>query len=210
MKIVKVIYLTKIKMESVNGRRKYMKKIAIVGASLALAAVPVVGVFAADDGSFTDNITVTVAGGCTMGQAEGSGAGSPGDRTFTASITNGTAVTLTGSGSDVAPALQVECNTSSATAFHITANPKNGGALVSGSNRIESRVAESGDNSAFMYKITGNIWLAAPTSAATVASGTASQTQKYSFNPSYRVFVSLGQPSGSYTGGITYTLAMGA
>ncbi len=43
-----------------------MKKLAIAGASVALAAMPVVGVFAATGQSFTDTLNVSVAGGCTI------------------------------------------------------------------------------------------------------------------------------------------------
>ena len=187
-----------------------MKKLAIASASLALAAMPVVGVFAtADDSSFTDNITVTVDGGCTMGQ-ESSGETTPTDRTFVTAITNGTAETLTASGGGAAPSLSVVCNTQSATAFHITANPANSGSLVAtGVGSIAPGTAESGDTSAFMYKITGSSWVAVPTGATEVVSTTASSTP-YTFNPAYRVYVSLGQAAGSYTGSITYTLAMGA
>ena len=190
-----------------------MKKLAIASASLALAAMPVVGVFAADDGSFTDSIQVTVAGGCTMGEEASGGGTTATDRTFTGSITNGTASTLTGSGAVVAPALEIVCNTGTATAFHINANPANNGSLVdsSTSESIASRLAESGDLSAFMYKKNASAtWEAAPTTAGEIISDTASADNPFTFNPGYRVYVSLGQAAGTYEGSITYTLAMGA
>ncbi len=189
-----------------------MKKLAIAGASLALAAMPVVGVFAATDGSFIDNINVNVAGGCTMGQ-NNSGSTTAVDRTFEASIVNGTSEVLSGTeGGAAAPSLIVQCNTTSASSFNITAKATNGGALKSGSETIPSGNVFSGDNSAFAYSLDGSNWLPVPTETAgkVVKSGSASSSTPATFNPSYKVYVSLGQASGTYTGSVTYTLAMGS
>ena len=191
-----------------------MKKIAIVGASAVLAALPVVGVFAATEGSFTDNITVTVAGGCTL-EVDGGTAGTYADRTFSATITNGTSEVLTGveSTSTDAAAMKVTCNTSSASNWTITGTASNGGQLTSGNNHIDAGTYDSGDVSAWAYKVAASdaTWLAVPTSAnATITSGTATQGSPATFSPVYRVYVSLGQPSGSYTGSVQYTLAMSA
>ena len=110
-----------------------MKKLAIAGASAVLAAMPVVGVFAATEGSFTDNITVTVAGGCTLEISGATPGDSYADRTFSASIVNGTTEELTGvegqSSTTPASAMAVTCNTATASAWHIVATAANGGAL---------------------------------------------------------------------------------
>lgn len=189
-----------------------MKKLAIASASLALAAMPVVGVFAATEGSFTDNITVTVAGGCTIGEAEGADEGDPTDRYFSKSIVNGTAEVLDADAArGGAPALEVVCNTSTASTFHINAIGTD--LTVSGTdNKIEPGTAISGDVSTFAYSLdAGTTWNAVPkTSTAVVPAGQASSTTPFSFDPSYRVYVSLGQASGTYTGTVNYTLAMNA
>lgn len=195
-----------------------MKKIAIVGASAVLAALPVVGVFAATEGSFTDSITVTVAGGCTL-EVSGGTAGNyeNADRTFSATITNGTSEVLSGveSGASVTPAtaMEVTCNTATASSWAITGTASNSGKLASGGNYIESGVADSGDTSSWSYKVSASdaTWLAVPTAAnAAITSGTASNGNPATFSPVYRVYVSLGQPAGSYTGSVQYTLAMSA
>lgn len=56
-----------------------MKKLAIAGASVALAAMPVVGVFAADNTTQTDTLQITITKVCSFGHqdpASGADAGS--------------------------------------------------------------------------------------------------------------------------------------
>jgi hypothetical protein len=69
-----------------------MKKALIAGAaSVALAAMPVVGAFAATSNSFTDTLNVTVNGGCTLEETGGTtGDYSHTDRTFNGSFEAGT------------------------------------------------------------------------------------------------------------------------
>lgn len=71
-----------------------MKKLAIAGASLALAAMPVVGVFAADNTEVVDTVTVTVSPSCTF-RASGTGTL---NGTYTATGANGEAVSPSTSG----------------------------------------------------------------------------------------------------------------
>ena len=190
-----------------------MKKLAIASASLALAAMPVVGVFAATEGSFKDEITVTVAGGCTI-EVNGGTAGQYSNRTFSASIANGTAEVMNGEETgDDAPAMKVTCNTTSATPWRILATADNGGALKEdgGSHTIPSGNTFASDVSAFAYSLDGQDWEAVPTTANTeVDSGSTSSAAPYTFNPSYKVGVSVGQYPGTYEGGVTYTLALSA
>ncbi len=187
-----------------------MKKIAIASASLALAAMPVVGVFAASEGSFTDTITVDVAGGCTIGQTTSGHA--PADRTFSASIVNGTDEVLNGvEGGSAAPALNVQCNTATETNFNITAVASNSGSLKSGDNTIPSGNTFSGDTSAFAYSIdSGSTWNPVPTTSTVVKTGSATSSTPVSFSPTYRVYVALGQAGGAYSGTVQYTLAIGS
>lgn len=71
-----------------------MKKLAIVGASVALAAMPVIGVFAADDIDVQDTIKVTVSPSCTF-RASGTGTL---DGIYTATGANGDTVNPSTSG----------------------------------------------------------------------------------------------------------------
>ena len=196
-----------------------MKKSLIAGAgvsALAMAALPFAGVFAATEGSFKDNITVTVEGGCTL-EVSGGTAGSYADRTFSATIAAGTTEVLTGveSTSTAAPAMAVTCNVPSpGQAWNIKATADNSGTLVgtnSSSNVIPSGTDTSGGTSSFAYSIdTGASWLAVPTTAnAAITSGTTSAGTPTTFNPQYRVYVAPGQAPDTYTGGVTYTIGLG-
>lgn len=81
-----------------------MKKLAIASASLALAAMPVVGVFAADEGSpsIVDNVTVVINESCTFQATANDAAVNPSGnpaavkRNFRKSATLGALVTLGG------------------------------------------------------------------------------------------------------------------
>ena len=44
-----------------------MKKLAIIASSAALAALPVVGVFAADTTTVSDTVKITIDETCTLG-----------------------------------------------------------------------------------------------------------------------------------------------
>ena len=190
-----------------------MKKLAIAGASAALAALPVVGVFAANGGSFTDNITVTVEGGCTL-EISGGTAGTYNNRTFSANIAAGTSEVLTGVESGAgASAMEVTCNSTTGQAWNITATAANGGSLIgtsSNSNVIPSGTAISGTTSSFAYSINnGSTWTAVPTTAnAAITSGTTVAGTPTTFNPRYRVYVAPGQAPDVYTGSVTYTIAL--
>ena len=65
---------TKYKLILLNAEeKKTMKKLAIAASSVALAAMPVVGVFAADNISIDDNITITVSDNCAFTRETGTG-----------------------------------------------------------------------------------------------------------------------------------------
>lgn len=197
-----------------------MKKLAIAGASLALAAMPVVGVFAeANQGSFTDNISVKIDGGCTLeNAADGATPGSYADRTFSATIVAGTNEVLSGvEGTDstvAANPMKVSCNTSTgsweikATAAHGGALLREGGSETTPADLIPSGTAISGGTSSFAYSLNGTSWLGVPTTAsAAIQSGDASDAP-VSFNPTYRVYVAPTQKDGTYKGSVTYTINM--
>ena len=189
-----------------------MKKLAIASASLALAAVPVAGVFAAStEGSFTDNLTVTVEGGCTL-EVSGGTPGTYADRAFSASITNGVAEVLNGTeGGADASAMEVTCNTTTPSAWHITATASNNGRLKFNDNYISGGIKDSGDVSTWAYSLDGTNWIAVPSEAnAAITSGQTASGTPTEFNPSYRVYAALSQAPGTYMGSMTYTISMGS
>ena len=202
-----------------------MKKTLIAGAaSVALAAMPVVGVFAANSSTFTDHIDVTVDGGCTIENAA-TAATNPGvyaDRNFSAKIAAGTSEILTGeeaSGSSeatTAPALVIKCNVADDDnrTFSITAS---GEVLTHESDNeatIPAGTGTSGTTSAWAYTLgnpsdTAATWLPAPVASTAVVSRQAANTStSYNFNPAYRVYVAPNQKPGLYQGSITYTVAL--
>ena len=63
-----------------------MKKLAIAGASVALAAMPVMGVFATDITSITDTLQITVEATCTFNTADSSVAS---NTTYSDTVANG-------------------------------------------------------------------------------------------------------------------------
>lgn len=199
-----------------------MKKIAIAGASLALAALPVVGVFAATSSQFTDTLTVGVAGGCTLENSEQSTAGdySVSDRSFTTNIAAGTVGYLNADESGVADTtlgtVSIECNTSASTDTYTVKVTVDG--LTSGGNTITGGAYTSGDTSGWAIKSNASgattnpfvNYTAAPGSAAsyeaTFLTGNASAA--VTFNPSYQVYVAPNQAPGSYVGHAVYDIAM--
>ena len=84
-----------------------MKKLAILGASAALAALPAVGVFAASGTVVTDTVQVTINSACTITSTNAS-------NTYSATMTNGQLKSDFGS-----TAMTVDCN--DAGGWHITA-----------------------------------------------------------------------------------------
>ncbi|MBQ8156594.1 hypothetical protein IJ101_02295 [Candidatus Saccharibacteria bacterium] len=201
-----------------------MKKTLIAGAaSVALAAMPVVGAFAATSSQLIDTVNVTVQGGCTIeNAAEGATPGdyTVNDRTFSKTIAAGTFEEITGTETEgsvtPAQAMKIKCNVaqSDSRKFSITAQ---GTALThtDNSTTIPVGTATSGNTSAWAYTLNytddNPTWANAPVSQTTVVtSQDASTSTNYSFNPVYRVYVAPGQKPGAYTGTITYTVALDA
>lgn len=186
-----------------------MKKLAIVGASAALAALPVVGVFAAaNPQSFTDTLNVVINEACTLENGDNA-VGTYVDRTFSATIPAGTAQELTQT--SPAPTAQtgitVTCNTAS-SAWHITAS---GNDITDGTHPFSRGVGASGETSLWAFKLGAGSYTdyaALPTGESTVLSSTDGASK---FNPQYKVYVAPAQASGTnYTGSVTYTLVLGA
>ena len=198
-----------------------MKKLAIAGASAALAALPVVGVFAATSSTFTDTVQVTVADSCTIASsAEGSQTAY--DRTFTEEIAVGQLKTDIGIGADAQsqPTVNVACNTTTGT-WSLSAVGSGTGATVdvmdatgSGTD-IATGTATTGATSNWAFKLaagTGgtiasgyNTYTSIPTAATAVVTGNAGTTD-VSITPSYQVYIGTNQEPDTYTGKVTYTL----
>lgn len=213
-----------------------MKKtlIATGAASLALAAMPVVGVFAVPD--VVDTVQVTIDKACTFQATQNSQPYAPDAttgnilRTFAKSnVELGQVVELgegaTGGSGGAQNPITIEgvCNTGTTTTadgtWQITAVGDNNATMVgpAGSTAITSTSAtkelSNGTLSGWGMKITSSGaestytgWNIVPSSATKVAGGNADGSP-FTFNPQYRVYVGTEQESGTYTGHVTYTIS---
>jgi hypothetical protein len=202
-----------------------MKKALIAGAaSVALAAMPVVGVFAADptSTSFTDTLTVGVAGGCTIEQSDASAeAGTYTNREFTQNIAVGNVGYLNAADATTPPTtggVTVSCNTDASTTSYTVSVAVDGltdsNVTPAAKQTIAGGMATSGDNSAWAIQsnATGfeststNNPFATYKTAATGTFLTATAADEVTFNPSYRVYVAPEQPQGTYVGHAVYSI----
>ena len=182
-----------------------MKKLAIVGALAALAAMPAVGVFAVDGTTVTDTVQITINEACTITSDQAS-------NTYSATMTNGQLKSDFGSTS-----MLIKCN--DAHGWHVTAV----GSGADASNKtvmnatgdgtdIATGTATSGDTSNWAMKVTGTgasgftTFAEVPSSATDVATGSGS-TATATISTTYQVFVSATQQADTYTGQVTYTLS---
>lgn len=210
-----------------GGRRKNMKKLAIAGASAVLAALPVVGVFAATGSTeFTDHLSVEVNAGCTLENNDNDD-GLYVDRNFSATIATGNyAVLAAGAAATDDGVITIKCNVSTGTVT-VKATPANNGNLkgtTSASNIIEPGAVVSGSESGWSIKSNATnassnpfagsgssaadaaYYVIAPTAETTFLTSTASASGT-TFNPSYRVYVAQGQAVDTYTGSVTYVVS---
>jgi len=181
-----------------------MKKsiIAAGAASVALAAMPIVGAFAAG-GTVIDNINVTVGDGCTVTNATTT-------RTVTISATAGAAA-VTEDGDDI----NLVCNTTNWTGTAQGTGANGATDLYKdATNKIETGATFSGNTSAWGFKLTatgGTVdpsyadYAAVPSTAASAITGTAKSA---TITPSYKVFAAADQEAGAYTGQVTYVFAV--
>ncbi len=195
-----------------------MKKLAIAGASLALAAMPVVGVFAADGNTTTtDTVQVTIDTACSL-TATGAG-------TYSTTLTNGTASSDLGSTS-----INIKCNDAGGWMVNAiganTSTTAGAGATdmapdAAGKTPIATGTSLDGSVSNWAMKLTASEGAYAPTivtgydqyhavpgaADTKVVSGvTTDQTTGSTFTTNYKVAVSPTQQQGTYTGKVTYTL----
>lgn len=202
------------------------KLIAASAASLAVAAMPMVGVFAKTGSlEFTDNLSVTVNAGCTL-ENGGTTDGTFVDRSFAKNIAVGNFAVLESNGTAVNDnaAMTVKCNTTSGTvtvSYSVNAGANTNltatggtiaaGAVVAGPNSgwaIKSNAANTSTNpfAGEGESVADAGYYVAPTTATGTFLTSTASAQGTTFNPSYRVYVAQGQAVGTYTGTVTYTL----
>lgn len=172
-----------------------MKKGLIISvASFALAAMPIMGVFAADPSAVVDNLSVTVDEICTFTRTTGNGNYT---NTMAASAVNNsfgtstfTAVCNAGSGYTVAAVFTALTGSVSGSIPYAASAPS------AGTNRW---TAVKGASSSTTYIAASNGTLM-DTSGPDTSTGTVQQV-------SYKVSTASNIAQGSYTGTATYTLS---
>ena len=182
-----------------------MKKLATLGASVVISALPVAGVFAATGTTVTDTVQVTINSSCliTSGQLA---------NTYSATMTNGQLKSDFGSTS-----MSIACN--DAGGWHVTAVGSGADATdktvmnaTGAGTDIVTGTATSGTTSNWAMKVTGSTatgfttFSAVPGSATDVAKSTVA-TSGSEIVTTYQVFISATQQADTYTGQVTYTLA---
>ena len=196
-----------------------MKKIAIAGASLALAAMPVVGVFA-QDLSVTDTIQITVNSACTIDETTTTTDGlDTKDTTYAATVANGAEADFSGTHSGN-HAFHVSCNAAGGWSFSATPSDLAG---YTASNKSAS------NNDSIPFVATGSYantgaagdWTATITapagitvtqpstagSANVVINATGAQAAGVEITAAYKAYVGTETAAGFYEGTIAYTLA---
>ncbi len=189
-----------------------MKKslIATGAASLALAAMPVLGAFA----DVTDTVQINIQGACSVGQTSSSQTG--GGVTLTETMINGATKTWDADGS-AGGTLKVSCN--DASGWNIKAVGSSDGTAKTSMKATGSGTAiptgTSGAASYWAFKVAGTgaetnftSWHTVPSTATKVAGGS-SAVSEGEINTGYQVHVSASQEADTYTGKVTYTVSAG-
>jgi len=182
-----------------------MKKALVAGAaSLALAAVPVVGVFAAT--TLTDTISVTVSDNCALSYgstAHTAGDGTWSSNTLSATRTNGTVTYNLGK-----TTMKAVCNNS--LGYKVAVKTLNN--LTSGSNSIPAYAG-----TAYTASVSGWSPIQAPSSGTPTGTSTkykqgdtvkteSAVTAGTEFSVYYGVGISSTQAAGTYSGTVVYEL----
>ncbi len=175
-----------------------MKKLAIVGASAALAAMPVVGVFAATQTSVVDTVQLTVTKTCAMDAAEAA-----------KTVNLGSAIAGSEYAEKAGSVLTVTCNGTAGWEITATATSLIGGADTTA---IPFGAYPTTAESKWSAKLTasgGTVATGWDNYAGTQASNTVvlsgNQVNAITVTPAYKARTSATQANGSYEGTITYT-----
>ena len=181
-----------------------MKKLAIVGASAALAAMPVLGVFADTQSSVTDTIQLTVTETCTMSAD-----------TATRTVNLGFKV----AGQDYTPvngaSITITCNSVNGWEFKAQTTDLSATGTGATTQTIPFGVTASGSYWSALLTVTGgtniiNGWSDYATTALGSATTVVSSSDSVSgviIVPTYKAHTSDVQDTGTYEGTVTYTLA---
>lgn len=190
-----------------------MKKLAILGSTVAVAltAMPALGAFA----DVTDTVTVTINGACSVG---GSTATTGAGVSLSETMTNGSTKTWDADGT-AGGKLVVSCN--DASGWNIKAVGASTGSdntvmvPTASGTPIATGAATSGAASNWAFKVAGTNTVAAyqnfsavPGTATKVAGNNASVSEGV-INTGYQVYISATQEADTYTGKVTYTVAQG-
>ncbi|MBQ3293400.1 hypothetical protein IJG93_03845 [Candidatus Saccharibacteria bacterium] len=201
-----------------------MKKsiIAAGAASVALAAMPIVGVFA--DTSVNDNINAVLTPGCTVTDSLEKTVNiilAPGNVTTTPSTTsvsvtcNSSSWTITAVGATEVPAGYTEGTVTDLIAEDTT-TPANSNRIATGTGTSASswafRVADLYDPNTSTTVASGasvegdyDEFSQIPSTPATIVTGTAPVTMQ--LKTQYKVYTAPTQAGGNYEGKVTYTVA---
>ncbi len=190
-----------------------MKKsiIATGVASLALAAMPIVGAFA----DVTDTVTITINSACSIGSTTSTtGAGA----SLSDTMTNGSLKTWAADGT-AGGKVVVSCNSASGwnvKAVGASTGTSNTSMTPTGSGTpIATGTATSGATSNWAFKVAGTGAVSAYTSfaaipgTATKVAGGSGAVSEGEIDTGYQVWVSATQQADTYTGKVTYTVATG-
>ncbi len=192
-----------------------MKKLAIAGASVALAAMPILGAFA----DVTDTVILTIPDACSVGQTSSSQTGGG----VTLTETNAVNEHLYSWDADgtAGGVLKVSCN--DAAGWQVKAVGASTGTPVTSmvpsaanATPIVTGTATSGATSNWAFKVAGTTgvtvvstyqdYAAVPATATKVAGGSGAVSEGTIYT-GYQVWVSATQQAATYTGKVTYTVA---
>lgn len=199
-----------------------MKKLLAGAGAVALAALPVAGVFATDT-EVTDTIQITVNSACTIDETTTTTDGlDTKDTTYAATVANGAETTFstTHSGNH---AFHVNCN--AATGWSFSATPTNLAGYTA-SNKSASNndsinfvasgsYAASGTDGVWTATIASNdlpsgVTITQPSTAGssnTIISAANKQAANVEITATYKAYVGTETSAGFYDGTIAYTLA---
>lgn len=202
-----------------------MKKslIATGAASLALAAMPMAGVFAGTS-TVTDTLNVNIPASCTIRNSLTQGEATATENVYNVTMKNGQLRNDIGTSSADGGAhdsnIVVNCNVQTGTSaeWSLAAGGKGGSNVLTNGTAaqdIETGTATSGADSNWAFKTTtstqgvsyetgyaSGTFAPVPASSTAIATGTGNA----SFVMTYQVFISTTQATGNYTGGVVYTL----
>ncbi len=186
-----------------------MKKslIAAGAASVALAAMPVLGVFADDDTSVTDTIQVTVSPSCTFSQGGT-------DDTYSATGTNASGVVAPVSGGSAVHNFTVFCNNNTGYKVSATATALNQSPSITANFAYVATLPSTGTTGAWHATVateaTGVTAAQLPAGGAAtdiITKAGASDADGEDFTVTYSAYIGTETPAGTYSGTIEYTLA---